>query len=172
MEEIEVPTEHLHEAIHEQAKEHAGEKGSGWNMYVAISTAMVAVLAAIAGLMAGHHSNEALIEQIRSSDQWSFYQAKGIKAEIKKMAINDPAATAEVERYKKEQEGIKEKAAELEKSSEFHLARHVTLARAVTLFQISIAISAIAILTRKKILWYAGLLFSGVALYFFILGLL
>ena len=172
MEEIEVPTEHLHEAIHEQTKEHAGEKGSGWNMYVAISTAMVAVLAALAGLMAGHHSNEALIDQIKSSDQWAFYQAKGIKAEIKKMAVNDPAATAEVERYKKEQEEIKQKAESYEKTSESNLSRHVLLARAVTLFQIAIAISAIAILTKRKILWYAGLLFSGVALFFFITGLL
>ena len=172
MEEIEIPTEHLHETIHEQTKEHAGEKGSGWNMYVAISTAMVAVLAALAGLMAGHHSNEALIDQIRSSDQWAFYQAKGIKAEIKKMAVNDPAATAEVERYKKEQEEIKQRAESYEKTSESHLSRHVILARAVTLFQIAIAISAIAILTRRKILWYAGLLFSGIALFFFITGLL
>ena len=172
MEEIEVPTEHLHEAIHEQTKEHAGEKGSGWNMYVAISTAMVAVLAALAGLMAGHHSNEALIDQIRSSDQWAFYQAKGIKAEIKKMAVNDPTAIAEVERYKKEQEGIKEKAESYEKSSESHLNSHKTIAKSVTLFQIAIAISAIAILTRKKILWYVGLLFSAVAMFFFISGLL
>lgn len=171
MEEIEVPTEHLHEAINEKAEE-GREHGSSWNMYVAISTALVAVFAAIAGLLAGHHSNEALISQIKSSDQWAYYQAKGIKAEVKGLAVNDPTAATAVAKYKKEQEEIKQKAEEEEKLSEFHLSHHVVLAKAVTLFQIAIAISAIAILTRKKILWYAGLLFSAVALFFFITGLL
>ena len=172
MDEIEVPTEHLHEAIHEKAEEAAREKGSRWNMYVAISTAMIAVFAAIAGLMAGHHSNEALIEQIKSSDQWAYYQAKGIKAEIKGLAVNDPTAATAIAKYKKEQEEIKKTAEEEVQLSGFHLTRHVLLAKSVTLFQIAIAISAIAILTRKKILWYAGLLFSAVAFYYFITGLL
>jgi hypothetical protein len=168
MEEIEVPTEHLHEAIEEKAKEHE----TGWSMYVAISTAMVAVLAALAGLMAGHHSNEALIDQIKASDQWAFYQAKGIKAEIKAMGVNGVVDTAAVEKYKKDQESIKEKAEENEKSSETHLTHHVLLARSVTLFQVAIAISAIAILTRKKVMWFAGLFFSAIGIVFFVLGLL
>ncbi|MEP6747414.1 MAG: DUF4337 domain-containing protein [Bacteroidota bacterium] len=169
MEEIEVPTEHLHEAIGEKAKEHE----TGWSMYVAVSTAMVAVLAALAGLMAGHHSNEALIDQIKASDQWAYYQAKGIKAEIKALAVNGAVADKDaVEKYRKEQGEIKEKADEHEKASEAHLARHVFLAGSVTLFQVAIAVSAIAILTRRKILWFAGLLFSAVGIVFFILGIL
>ncbi|NJE11498.1 DUF4337 family protein, partial [Thermococcus sp. MAR1] len=79
MEEIEVPTEHLHETIKEKA-EALGE--GNWLMGVAISTALMAVFAALGSLFAGHHSNEALIEQIHASDQWAYYQAKGIKAEI------------------------------------------------------------------------------------------
>lgn len=77
MEEQEVPTEGLSEKINEQA-----EKEKDWSFYIAISTALIAVLAAISSLLAGHHSNEALIEQIKASDQWAFYQAKGIKADV------------------------------------------------------------------------------------------
>ena len=36
-------------------------------------------LAAIAALLAGHAANEALLEQIKASDQWSYYQSKSIK---------------------------------------------------------------------------------------------
>ncbi|MES1221153.1 MAG: DUF4337 family protein [Bacteroidota bacterium] len=172
MEEIEVPTEHLHETIQERAEEAAKENESKWIMYVAISTALVAVLAAMASLFAGHHSNEALIEQIKASDQWAYYQAKGIKAEIKAIAVNGNSDTTAVEKYKKEQEVIKEVAEGREKLSEAHLSKHVTLARSVTLFQIAIAISAISILTRKKILWYTGLLFSLAGIIFFLLGML
>src|ERR1700744_1223430 len=78
MEDPEVPTEHLHEHIHEAAH----ESHDKWSMLVAISTAFMAAFAALSSLMAGHQSNEALITQIKASDQWSYYNAKGIKAEV------------------------------------------------------------------------------------------
>src|SRR5579863_5189645 len=87
MEDIEVPTEHLHEHIHEKAEENRDR----WSLYVAISTAFMAVFAALGSLMAGHHSNEALIEQIKASDQWALYQAKGIKYEIAQSIIHQSA---------------------------------------------------------------------------------
>ena len=172
MEEIEIPTEHLHETIHEKVEEAKHEKESNWNMYVAISTALIAVLAAISGLLAGHHSNEALIQQIKASDQWAYYQAKGIKAEIRNLSVATTQDKDAVERYKKEQETIKEKAETAEKESESHLGHHVLLAGSVTLFQIAIAGSAIAILTRKKLLWYGSLLVSIIGAVIFFLGLI
>ncbi|MBY0479930.1 MAG: DUF4337 domain-containing protein [Chitinophagaceae bacterium] len=173
MEEIEIPTEHLHETIHEKAEEAKKEKESGWFMYVAISTALIAVLAAISGLMAGHHSNEALIQQIKASDQWAYYQAKGIKAEIKSLSTTTIQPDKEaVAKYRKEQEEIKLKAEEAEKESEKNLSQHVLLARAVTLFQIAIAGSAIAILTRKKLLWHATMVLALIGSGFFVAGLL
>jgi hypothetical protein len=178
MEDPEVPTEHLHEHINEEA----GESRDPWSMYLAISTALMAVFAALASLFAGHHSNEALISQIKASDQWSYYQAKGIKYEITHSVIEhnktelDTAAAARLNekqsKYKDEQKEIMEKAHDAEKDSEEHLAKHVTLARCVTLFQISIAISAISMLTRRKPLWYFSLVLSLFGLYQFIVGIL
>ncbi len=175
MEEIEVPLEQSQEHIHEHA--HAG----GWNGKVALSTAMIAVIAAVAALMAGHHSNEALISQIQSSDNWSHYQAKSIKSSIL-MLKNDlivemgkaPKA-ADLEKageYKKEQEEISKEAKDKAHESEHHLSAHVILAKSVTLFQIAIAISAIAVLTHKKRFWYVSLGFAGIGVFFFIQGLM
>jgi hypothetical protein len=170
MEEIEIPTEHLHETIQEKAKEHAE---TGWFRYVAISTAFMAVFAAVSGLMAGHASNETLISQIEASDQWSYYQAKGIKAEIKTLqagtGIAEPGAA---EKYKAEQEVIKKEAEALQRESKVHLSKHVQLAQSVTLFQIAIAISAISMLTRKRALWLGSLFITLVAIGFFIAGFL
>lgn len=198
MEEIEVPTEHLHEEIQEKAE----EKREKWTLYVALSTAFMAVLAAVAGLLAGHHANEALVARVKASDQWNFYQAKNLKQEI---AVNtdkillavlsgkagaggsnvrnagsaDAAAASfegdhskDIARYDKEKEEIKKTAEEAEKESEAHLAKHVPLATAVTAFQIAIAISAIAILTRRKVLWVGGLVLTAVGIVFFVLGIL
>src|SRR2546430_3262511 len=78
MEEAEIPLEGLHEEIHHHA-EHGGEK---WISWVALSTALLAVLAAIAGLLSGDRVNEAMMSQIESADQWAYYQAKGIKAAV------------------------------------------------------------------------------------------
>ena len=50
MEEPEVPLEHLHEHVNESAK-HTGET---WISGVALSTAILAVLAAIASLLSGN----------------------------------------------------------------------------------------------------------------------
>jgi hypothetical protein len=160
MEDIEVPTEHLHEEINEHAKE-----GNKWSLYIAISTAFMAVLAAIASLMAGHYSNEALIEQIKASDQWAYYQAKGIKSDI--LAINPVKDTGKIEKYKTEQVAINKIAKEFEEKSAIYLEKHVILAKGVTLFQIAIAISAISILTGKRSLWYLAILLSLTGIIFF-----
>jgi hypothetical protein len=180
MEEIEVPTEHLHEEIQEKAEE-AKER---WILYVALSTACMAVFAAVAGLLAGHHANEALIERVKSSDQWSFYQSKNLKAEIARNSdkilhalpaqpgVHIEDNSKDIARYEKDKEDIKKTAEEAEKASEWHLNKHVPLASAVTAFQIAIAISAISILTRKRKLWYGSILLTLIGLVFFLLGLL
>jgi hypothetical protein len=180
MEDPEVPTEHLHEHIHEAAH----ESHDRWSMYVAISTAFMAAFAAVSSLMAGHQSNEALITQMRASDQWSYYNAKGIKAEVAdavtKINFSKAAATADStqsnaarkEKLKKDQEKIQEKALDFEKESREHLERDMILARAVTFFQIAISISAISLLSKKKPLWYVSLLLFAAGICQFVFGLL
>ena len=108
MEEAEVPLEHLHEHIHH----HAEHGGAAWISWVALSTAILAVLAAIAGLLSGKHANEAMMSQIQASDQWGYYQAKSIKASVldAKMTLTAEATDADKEkaaRYQEEQAEIK-----------------------------------------------------------------
>ena len=160
-EELEVPTEKLHESIHEEVE----KSRERWVLMVALTTAILAVFAALSSLMAGHHANEALIEQIQAADHWAYYQAKGIKASVleSKMetisALGKQASVKDEEKfkeYKKEQKEIEEQAREKEKSSTSHLKAHNILARAVTVFQIAIAVAAISVLTRRKWLWYGS----------------
>lgn len=183
MEEIEVPIEGLQEEIHHHAEhEGHGEGGKGnWNSLVALSTAILAVLAAISALLAGHHANEAMIEQMQASDKWAYYQAKGIKSAVLSSKIellgslNHPVAeadTAKVAQYKDDQEKTFEEATEKEKSSSEHLERHNILARSVTMFQVGVAIAAISVLMRKKPLWYVSLACGGVGVYFLVAGVI
>ncbi|MGA3013394.1 MAG: DUF4337 domain-containing protein [Bacteroidales bacterium] len=162
-EEIEVPTEHLHEQL-EHAAEHSQES---WIMMVALTAALLSVLAAITALFAGHYANEAMIEQIKASDQWAYYQAKGIKAAVLESKISmmtqmgkkiDEKDAKNAERYKDEQQEIKKDATEKQEGSAKDLVHHNALAKGVTLFQIAIAICAISALTRRKWLWYSSIL--------------
>ena len=176
MEELEDPTERLKETM-----EAAEEKRERWTLYVALSTAVIAVLAAIAGMLGNHHANEAMMEQVKSSDQWAYYQSKSIKAELAASTAQIYAAldkplpadnVAKMEQYKTDKEAIKKKADDLEKSAKEHMDVHVVFSRAVTIFQIAIAISAIAILTRKKAMWYASMLLAAAGCYFLVMGFL
>ena len=158
MSEIEVPleqlTEDMHHAIHNA---HGNSSESSFLNRAAILSALLAVTAAIAALFAGHYSNDAMIEQIQSSDQWALYQAKGIKraiSDLKQTTTESAEDAAKTEKYKKDQEEIKEKAEEIEHESQMHLVKHQSLAASVTFFQVAIALTAIAVLARKrKFLW-------------------
>jgi hypothetical protein len=182
-EEIEVPTEHLHEALHEEAEGHGGHggHGPGWISKVALSAAVLAVTAAVAALLAGHHANEAMLEQMQATDQWAYYQAKGIKGSLVENKLDILAAVGKepkeddrkkIERYKEEQKEIEDKAKELEHSSDQHMHRHVIFARAVTTYQVAIALSAIAVLSRKKLLWFVGLVLGAIGTVFLVQALL
>ncbi|HEY4988945.1 MAG TPA: DUF4337 domain-containing protein [Opitutaceae bacterium] len=177
MEDPEVPTEHLHEAM----EHHAEHTRAPWMMGVALSSALLAGLAAVCSLMAGHHANEAMVDQIRSSDKWAYYQAKGIKAAVlgSKMELLEaegkPASAKDAEKiasYKRDQDDIAAEASERERSAEGHLRRHVIFARAVTLFQIAIAVGAISALTNRRSFWIASLAFGVAGIVFLFQGYL
>jgi hypothetical protein len=160
-EEIEVPTEHLHEKMEEAAH----EEGGGFTMAVALCSAFLAVAAAIAALKAGHAANEAILLQAKSSDTYAFFQSKSIKQSILASKLEllkalgkktDEKDVAKMEEYEKDKDKLKEQAEDLGKESQAEMDKHVGLAKAVTLFQIAIALSAMAVLTRKRFLWYGG----------------
>src|ERR1700745_2077257 len=136
MEEAEVPLENLHEEIHHSV-EHSGER---WISWVALSTAILAVLAAIAGLLSGQYANEAMMSQIEASDQWSYYQAQSIKASVLDAKSSLAAAPNESDqskrdRYEKEQEEIKSEAEHKEAAAKSNFHKHEVFARGVTMFQ-------------------------------------
>jgi Domain of unknown function (DUF4337) len=172
VEEAEVPLENLHEEIHHSA-EHSGEV---WISWVALSTAILAVLAAIAGLLSGMHANEAMMSQIESSDQWAYYQAKGIKSAVldAKMSLSGAAATEEDRtksaRYQEEQKEIQKEANEKQSEAKSNFHQHEIFARSVTMFQIAIAVAAISALTKKRRFWLVSLIFGAAGCVFLALG--
>jgi len=180
----------------EEATERALEKSESrarWIVYLSFSTALIAVLAAIAALESGTYSNQALIEkneallaQAKASDQWAYYQAKSVKGAIyasqaATLQSSNPEVAAkavkEAERYSKEEEEISKTAKELEKQvaektelSSESMEHHHRFAYSVTMFQISIALAAVAALSKQKGVWFLGLVIGVAGLVYFIDG--
>ena len=155
MEELEVSVEGQQEAINHHA-EHSEER---WLLYCALIAAMLAVAAAVSGLYSSHFANEAMIEQMHASNNWGYYQAKGIKAMLTEMhgdmleSEGKPVPGGikqKIDGYHKEQEEIKNQATEEAAKSTTFLHQHETLAKAVTAFQIAIAVTAMSAICRRK----------------------
>ncbi|HEY2511821.1 MAG TPA: DUF4337 domain-containing protein [Polyangiaceae bacterium] len=170
--------------VGEHAAEHVREHGAHipWMRWLGLTTALFAVLAAVASLCAGHFANDALLrageatlKQEQASDQWSYYQAKGIKSAVRASTADVLAAShagdeavakarEEAEKYRKEQEEIQaeakkleEERTKLEKESGENLAHHRGFAFAVTTLQVAIGLSAVAALIGRRPVWLFAL---------------
>jgi len=173
MEDPEVPTEHLQEDIEHRAS-HGGER---WTLGVALTCALLAAMAAVASMRAGHYSNEAMMSQIESANQWNYFQAKSIKeAQLKTKceilgALGKPVTETDKSKaaeYIQDKEQIQEKAAEFSREARHYLHKHHILAHSVTLFQIAIAVGAISVLTKRRLFWFVSLAFGCVGLLFLV----
>jgi len=161
---------HDHEMEH--AAHHAAEHGDvgGMTGQLAVITAVLATVGALFSYMGGATQadaalakNDAAIRKTEASDQWNFYQAKNARQAIAELGLElVPADKREqygklVEKYKSDKDPIMDKAKELEKEaaafdqkSEHLMHLHHRWAAATTFIQISIALAAIALLTRRR----------------------
>jgi len=177
---------HVH-GPHDHEIEHAAHSSpDSFAGRLAVATAILATVAAIFSYMggatqsnAGLYKNDAAIKKTEAANQWAYYQSKSGKQNLSELAIEVvPEAKKgfyqdEVKRYKGEKEAIKTKAEGLdaesvaydEKSNE-QLHEHHRWAQATTVLQISIAMAAIALLTKRKwLVWgVAGLGVGGTLL--------
>ena len=181
---------HVH-GPHDHELEHAAqgghdshEKGGGMIAQIAVITAIIATVGAIFSYMggatqanAGLYKNNAAIKKTEAANQWNFFQAKSTKQSLAEVSRDlSPEATrdkyqAKIDRYEKEKNEIKLAAEKLEleattwdKASDQQMHQHHRWAQATTVLQVSIALAAIALLTRKKWLEYGMFALAGVGL--------
>jgi hypothetical protein len=162
---------HVH-GPHDHELEHAAQHGDkdSFSGRIAVMTALLATVGAIFSYMggatqanAGLFKNDAAIKKTEASNQWNFYQAKSNKQNLAELATvlapedKRGGYRDEVERYKKEKAEIKVAAEKLEaeatnwdKRSGEQMHVHHRWAQATTALQVSIALAAIALLTKRK----------------------
>ena len=173
----------------------AEEKKERWMTYMAITTVLVAVLATLSTFKGGGYSTRSLLNQTKASDQWAFYQSKSIKSylydmrrenlEIQKESLERQKADdslikkynemaeeykLKVKKYDEEKEEITKVATGFETLRDESKLHSDKFGIAVIFLQISILLSSIATLSKKRFVWICGLVFGVVGLFFFLDG--
>ena len=176
---------HDHELEHAVQGGHAGhDNGGGMIAQIAVVTAIIATVGALFSYMggatqanAGLYKNNAAIKKTEAANQWSYFQSKSTKQSLAEFARDLAPAEKraayqdKIDRYEVEKNEIKVGAEKLEiestvwdKSSDEQLHQHHRWAQATTVLQVSIALAAIALLTRKKWLEYGMFAVAAVGL--------
>jgi hypothetical protein len=137
---------------------------------VSLTMAVLAVLVAVVSLLGHRAHTEEVVLQAKSSDQWSYYQAKNIRQHEDELFVagNSTGVAAEVrekvaqeaERYKKEKEDIQEKARDLEREVGMERKRADRYDLAEVFLEIGLVITSITLLSGRRIFWHLGIVMS------------
>ena len=143
----------------------------------AVTIAILAVALAVVGNKGDNARTDAIIKTNEASNQWAYFQAKGIKgsiataqeelltslapgsadarhAEIEKRIAR---LKADAERYKSEQEPIKKAAEEAEKEAEVGSSINDRCDHGSLAIQIAIVLASVSILARSQAFWIASI---------------
>jgi hypothetical protein len=160
------------------------EARDAWTRYVSLSMIFIAVLAAVASQKSGGFSstvmqqlNEATFDQAAASDQWAFYQAKGIKQNLAEAELDSLRGSGAADarriadlagrarRYDSEKQAVMKDATAFEarRDAARRLAEKAgrlghDIGLASTLFQVAIAIGGVCLIVKKRWLWWVSLL--------------
>lgn len=176
---------HVH-GPHDHELEHAAQhEPKGMAGQLAVITAILATVGALFAYMggatqanAGLYKNDAAIKKTEAANKWAYFQSKSSKQNLAEIALDLAPSEeqkakykAKIERYETEKNEIKKEAEALEKEStdfdhksEEQLHQHHRWAQATTALQVSIAVAAIALLTRRRWMEWATLVVGGVGI--------
>ncbi len=173
----------------------AEDKKQKWMNYLALSTVIFAVCATLSTFKGGGYGSKALLDKTNASDQWSYYQSKSIKGYIfenqkdnlglqKEILSKTPNAKEDIakyeakiasyekklKQYEEEKTEIKAKAEAFEKDIPVCQNHGKWFGYAVIYLQVSILLSSIAGLMKKKPVWYLSLVIGVVGIFCFLDG--
>jgi hypothetical protein len=174
----------------------AEDKKENWFTYMAITTVLIAVAATLSTFKGGGFSTRSLLNQTQASDQWAFYQSKSIKGYLYETQIdnleiqieslenqkgNEPLLEKykarledyrqKVKKYDEEKAAIKKEAASYENQRDNCKKHSGKFGIAVIFLQVSILLSSIATLSKKKFVWICSLVLGAIGIFYFFDGI-
>jgi hypothetical protein len=143
---------------------------------VAFTMSLLAVLVAVTTVLGHRTHTEAVLFQNRATDQWNEYQAKKIRSYntglandiLSAVTITDKERAGKIQKayadhQQKWEEDLKqdqEKAKSLEERVESAEERAKRFDLSEAMLEIGLVITSVTLLTRSKVYWYLGFIFS------------
>jgi len=144
---------------------------------VSVTMAALAVLVAVVSLLGHRAHTEEVVLQAKSSDQWSYYQAKNIRRhqdeiflDLTSAQTNDATAklrdkySQEATRYKDEQKEIEDKAREMEAEVATERNRADRFDLAEVFLEVGLVITSITLLSGRRLFWGLGMVLGVIGL--------
>jgi hypothetical protein len=165
-------------SVEEELKEEVEHAKGPFDRNVALTMAVIAAVMAIVSVAGQILVTEELLNQQKASDQWSFSQAKDIRRYDSEVARDmlaavsgGPAAinrySANSERYEKEKNEIQNEAKKFEKERDVSGAQALRAHIGEVFLELAIVLASLAILTKRRPMWYmsmlSGLVGAGIA---------
>lgn len=160
---------------------------------IAVTTTVLAVVAAIAGSRSAFFIAKAQLLTAQEGSEWAYYQAKSVKQNLaesqqksfqamlkgiitpdQKDLLNKDLQECEsnIARYDKEKAEIKQKAEAINKENSLVVRRGGQFSLAVVFAQIGIMLSSVGALIKRKDMWMVGIIAGLIAIYFMVNGFL
>jgi hypothetical protein len=175
-------TELVSELVMEQMEHDRGESGSkSWHRKVALSTLLLALLAALGGLLAGITAHESNQEQIAEIISLTVLEGDRVSVEVLKAKHEilismgetlDEAEISAIQAIEAEIDQKREEIVEEESLARAFAQTHLIFAVAVTLLAVGISVSGMSVVIEQKWLWGVGMIFGVVGAVGVILGIL
>ena len=161
-----VSSELVDELVMESVKEDEATGGTRWHKQVALSSLILALLAALAGLLSGLTASQELHLRTQEILDLSRLESDRINAQVLKTKHElqdslgravDPDELAQIQAYEEEAAALGTELATEERQEQRAGSTHLVLAIAVLLLSMGIMLGGMAIVVEDKRLWVAGL---------------
>lgn len=146
-----------------------------WQNSIAITTAIVAVLAAITSFRASSTSSSLLLEknnsnnyQSKANKEWNIYLANDIADQVLKRSVNQSAQQT----LKNQAEELEQQADDATAKANVYFKNNTHFTTAGIFFEITIALLAMSTLVKKKSIWLFSLALTIAGSYFLFLGII
>ncbi len=158
-----------------------------WTQWVALTTTVLAVCAAISSLKGGGYSTKVQLATTRENDRWAQYQAKSIKENlflveqgllrVQALEARTPEGRdaiaarlrkleADLARYETDKAQLRSEAERVQQEEATFQRIGASFGLAVMLLQIAIMLSSVGALIKRPVMWVIGLCFGAAGLAF------
>ena len=167
-------------------------KKETWIQWVALTTTILAVCAAISSLKASSYSTKVQLFTTQEANKWGHYQAKANREnsyrlnrdllQVMKLDSKNPQVQRwvtdnlkryeeEIGRYGREKEEIRKEAENIQAQQDLFQRHNGAFSLAVMILQIAIMMSAVGALIKKRRMWYLGMVMGVWGMVYMINGL-